>query len=370
MDPAEAERAKAVLRQVMVNGGVPPDQIEARVNELMAKANEPLPPSYRSPEVKGPEPGFGDGCADTWFGTEQQIRNLLGQGGPGEPGVAESWGDLVKGTAEQFSGPFGPLNPAVNEVKSAWNSPNAAYYLGQKSAEGAMTAPTLMFGGEGALARAGLDEVAAGPGITSHGIPSGLVDSPGHIPDSAATHSLATDRGFPGTLGHGDQPVVSAPDGLDHHVPIGPMPPQSINEIGQWLPEINHGPGMDPFDPARAVNCGQCALAVDHRISGIDSGASAGLGTLSVPEMEAATGLRQVAATPTEIERYLIDQGAGAHAVIGVDRANGFAGHWFNAYYDGKNVYAVDGQTGQILGWPPNMDLPSAPVTHWDIGVP
>ncbi|MCV7359327.1 hypothetical protein [Mycolicibacterium fluoranthenivorans] len=34
MDPAEAERAKAALRQVMANDGVPPDQIEARVNEL------------------------------------------------------------------------------------------------------------------------------------------------------------------------------------------------------------------------------------------------------------------------------------------------------------------------------------------------
>ena len=126
---------------------------------------------------------------------------------------------------------------------------------------------------------------------------------------------------------------------------------------------------MDPFDPARAVNCGQCALAVEQRLSGAVPDASAGLGTLSVAEMEAATGLKQVPATPAQIEQYLIDQGAGAHTVVGVDRAGGVAGHWFNAYYDGKNVYAIDGQTGQVLGWPPNMDFPGYPVTNWDMGV-
>ena len=55
---------------------------------------------------------------------------------------------------------------------------------------------------------------------------------------------------------------------------------------------------------------------------------------------------------------------------MGVDRANGEAGHWFNAYYDGNKVYALDAQTGQILGWPPNMDIPGSPVTNWDYGVP
>ncbi|MFL0292789.1 toxin glutamine deamidase domain-containing protein [Mycobacterium sp. SMC-18] len=148
-----------------------------------------------------------------------------------------------------------------------------------------------------------------------------------------------------------------------------PTEPPSITDIGHWLPEINHGPGMDPFDPARAVNCGQCALAVEQRLSGAVPDASAGLGTLSVAEMEAATGLKQVPATPAQIEQYLIDQGAGAHTVVGVDRAGGVAGHWFNAYYDGKNVYAIDGQTGQVLGWPPNMDFPGYPVTNWDMGV-
>jgi hypothetical protein len=129
------------------------------------------------------------------------------------------------------------------------------------------------------------------------------------------------------------------------------MPPQSVADVGRWLPEINHDP--NGFDPARTVNCGSCALAVDQRLSGVVPDATAGIGTLSTPQMEAATGLQQVPATPAQIEQYLINQGAGAHTVVGVDRANGYAGHWFNAYYDGQNVYAIDGQTGQILGWPP-----------------
>ncbi len=166
-----------------------------------------------------------------------------------------------------------------------------------------------------------------------------------------------------------DHPVTPALDGLDHHLPIGPAPPQSVGDIHNWLPEINHGQGMDITDPARGVNCGECAAAVEQRLSGAAPHATAGFGTLTIPEMEAATGLQQVSGTPAEIEQYLIGQGPGAHTVVGVDRAGGVAGHWFNAYYDGKNVYAIDGQTGQILGWPPNMDAPGYPVTNWDYGV-
>ena len=65
---------------------------------------------------------------------------------------------------------------------------------------------------------------------------------------------------------------------------------------------------MNPLDPERMVNCGQCALAVEQRLSGLVPDANAGLGTLTVPQMEAATGLQQVSATPAQIEQYLIDR--------------------------------------------------------------
>ncbi|MBF9315214.1 hypothetical protein HA135_00255 [Mycobacteroides chelonae] len=140
----------------------------------------------------------------------------------------------------------------------------------------------------------------------------------------------------------------------------------SVEEIGGWLKQIN-SPGIST--PGRAVNCGNCALAIEHRLSGHAPDATAGLGTLSISEMEAATGFKQVSMSPDQIAQNLIKQGPGAHTIVGVDRANGVAGHWFNAYYDGQNVWAIDGQVGKIFGWPPNMDAPGAPVTHWDMGV-
>ena len=41
------------------------------------------------------------------------------------------------------------------------------------------------------------------------------------------------------------------------------------------------------------------------------------------------------------------------------------AGHWFNAWCDGKKVYAIDGQTGTVSDWPPDYGN----VTNWDMSV-
>lgn len=56
--------------------------------------------------------------------------------------------------------------------------------------------------------------------------------------------------------------------------------------------------------------------------------------------------------------------GPGANAIIGIDRADG-PGHWFNAYFDGEKVVAVEGQSGEVRGWPPDY----GEVTNWDICV-
>ena len=57
-------------------------------------------------------------------------------------------------------------------------------------------------------------------------------------------------------------------------------------------------------------------------------------------------------------------QGDGAHAIIGIDRAEG-PGHWFNAAcIDGK-VVAIDGQSGEILDWPPDY----GDVVNWEMSV-
>lgn len=147
-----------------------------------------------------------------------------------------------------------------------------------------------------------------------------------------------------------------------------PTASQALAAIGSWLPEINPGYTGDPFDP-RSSNCGACAAAVFARLEGTMPEPFAGTRTLSVPEMDAFTGRPQVPMSPSEIRDTLIAAGPGSHAVIGIDRTIG-PGHWFNAYYDGERVVAIDGQSGEIHDWPPEYGSPNNPVTNWDMGAP
>ena len=136
----------------------------------------------------------------------------------------------------------------------------------------------------------------------------------------------------------------------------------SIKDVASWLPNINPHYYGSPYSPY-STNCGKCAASVFKRLEG-NSNAAAGIGTLSVEEMNAVTGKTQTPMTPGKISDYLISQGAGAHAVVGIDRAKG-NGHWFNAYYDGQKVYAIDGQDGTVSDWPPDY----GDVISWDVSV-
>ncbi|SON62744.1 hypothetical protein MSIMFI_04272 [Mycobacterium simulans] len=157
LNPADVESFKALVRPTMIRDGVPPDQIEARLNEIVGRTQQWIDngmPNYVPPAPpRPPPPGFGEGFGDRWRATEQGIKNLIGQGGPGAPGVLESWQQMLKGTVETVQNPIGA---AIDEVKSALDSPSAAYYLGGKASDAATTLPTLLFGGEGAAVRAGL----------------------------------------------------------------------------------------------------------------------------------------------------------------------------------------------------------------------
>lgn len=133
-----------------------------------------------------------------------------------------------------------------------------------------------------------------------------------------------------------------------------------LEQINSWIPEINPNSNNDP---RRKINCGQCAAAVFNRLNGDDS-AVAGLGTYSISEMNRITGKVQTTMTPSQIENYLRSQGAGAHVVVGVDRSSG-AGHWFNAFFDGRKVYTIESQGGYLNGWPPDY----GDVIHWDVSI-
>ncbi|ORW44523.1 WXG100 family type VII secretion target [Mycobacterium paraense] len=179
LKPADIESFKAMVRPSMIRDGVPPEQIEARLNDIVGRTQQWIDngmPNYVPPEPKAPPPpGFGEGFADRWFATEQGIHNLLGVGGPGAPGVLESWQQMLKGTMETVQNPIGA---AFGEIKNAVDSPSPAYYLGGKASDGAFALPGLLFGGEGAgIGRlADIDAAAAvdyGPTHLPH-IPVGL----------------------------------------------------------------------------------------------------------------------------------------------------------------------------------------------------
>jgi hypothetical protein len=117
-------------------------------------------PKYVAPDgPRPPAPGFGEAFGERWFASEQGIKELFGQGGPGAPGVLESWNNMAKGAGQVLQNPLGLV---TGEIKHAMDSPSVAYYLGEKAADGAFTLPTMLFGGEGAALRAGIGDIGAG----------------------------------------------------------------------------------------------------------------------------------------------------------------------------------------------------------------
>lgn len=225
LDPAKVEQFKALTRQMLQREGVPPDQIEQRLDAAVAAAQRP--PSPRTPPKadRMPPPGFGDGFADRWFSTEEGFKDLLGQNGL--DAFKDSWKGLAKGTGERLTNPVGSV---IGDAQDALDSPSAAYYLGEKSADAAVTAPGLMLGGEAALARAGLVDDLAGAGA----IPRELIDHPGHAVEHPAAHSQLPEPSSPvGDIpSHQDIPASTVdlqPGPLPHDSPMfdgyDPMPP-------------------------------------------------------------------------------------------------------------------------------------------------
>ena len=138
-----------------------------------------------------------------------------------------------------------------------------------------------------------------------------------------------------------------------------------LENVSGWLKEVN--PNFDPFDldSPYCNNCGSCAYAVYQRLEGISTDSCASAEKIEYnSEMEALTGMEQVPMSPAEIEERLLEQGDGAHAIIGIDRAER-SGHWFNAAcLDGK-VVAIDGQIGEIFDWPPDY----GDVVNWEMSI-
>ncbi len=154
----------------------------------------------------------------------------------------------------------------------------------------------------------------------------------------------------------GSSPVSSGNVGQDGSLKTF----QSIDSIRSWLGDINpnyKNPFIPNWNNPYHINCGSCAFAVESRLNG-DTTVVAhkeNIGTDS--GMERATGKKCVYMPVEKIEEKLKEQGAGSHMIVGINRkptpwGQGQAGHWFNAYYDGKKIYTLDGQTGEVYDWP------------------
>jgi hypothetical protein len=139
---------------------------------------------------------------------------------------------------------------------------------------------------------------------------------------------------------------------------------QTGDQVAKWIEDVNPK-HTGAFDDPYSVNCGKCAESVFNKFKGNGEVVAAGEGTYSTPAMQRITGVDQVPMSPSEIEKALVDSGPGSHAVIGVDWVDG-GGHWYNAYFDGQKVWAVDGQVATVSPWP-GVDLTA--VKNWDAGI-
>lgn len=137
--------------------------------------------------------------------------------------------------------------------------------------------------------------------------------------------------------------------------------PETIDIVKNWVRSIN--PNFEnislPYDQRKlySSNCGSCAYALEQHFNGSDPEMTATAKNIdSDEEMERITGLTCKYMDPEDIESILIKRGPGSHLIAGINRypigGKPLFGHWFNAYYDGKKVYCLDGQSGDVFDWP------------------
>lgn len=268
LKPADVESFKAMARQTMIRDGVPPDQIEARLNDVVGRTQQWMDagmPNYVPPEPpRPPAPGFAEGFGDRWFATEQGIKDLFGQGGPGAPGVLESWNNMAKGADAVLQNPLGLI---AGEVKEAVDAPSAAYYFGEKGADAAVTLPGLMFGPEGAgVGELGELDAAAGlshplPGIhpplspleeAFPGLHPALSPLEGPEPAALAGHPPLGPPDAPlspASAGHPWTDPAEVPVPAGHSPPSPPESPVPAGQVPAEAPVSGGHPASGPHEP-------------------------------------------------------------------------------------------------------------------------
>lgn len=181
--------------------------------EHVNKNGTPLPPA---------KPAFGEGVARKFGagvnsrvdGIVEEVKNLTGQGGPGSPGVAESWLKAGMGFTDQVAN---PLTNLPGDIKDVVNDP--AGFAGKKLFDVGSIAATGPLGGEATAGARGLlgDLTSTEGRALTHGPlgphePPAAVHGPVEPPSSAGHPEPVADHPAPAT-GHPDLHHVSAESG-------------------------------------------------------------------------------------------------------------------------------------------------------------
>ncbi len=135
-----------------------------------------------------------------------------------------------------------------------------------------------------------------------------------------------------------------------------------FREIKRWLDGKEINPNYNPFRfTPYSVNCGSCAFALWSRITGKNPEAVASAKNIAPHDrdMERLTQLKVRYMSPKDIETILRARGPGSHLIVGINRTTG-SGHWFNAFFDGKEVRTLDAQSGKVYEWPHDYGRVSA----------
>ena len=165
------------------------------------------------------------------------------------------------------------------------------------------------------------------------------------------------------------RPLPAPPTDAPLVAPI-PHSDTTIGVVRNWIGDINHdGDPTAPLSDERLLNCGPAAIAVFQRLAGTSHDARANTDVSAPDDLGEATGLAVVPNSREGIAQRLVAEGPGAHTTVVVHFAGGEQ-HAFNAFYDGTEVHAIDGQRGTVVSWPPQLDRVGNPVQAWFMGTP
>ncbi|MBF9348750.1 HNH endonuclease [Mycobacteroides chelonae] len=155
-----ADKAAVDQFRSILSTQLPPDQVDAKVAEAV-KGSQQDRPLYAVPEGL-PQPvreTFSDAFHDSWDKGIKGTQDLVGANGL--DAAKDAWGDIgtgIKSSFGELAHPTEVTPQRVDNMQRMIDNPKA--FLGEQAAIGVQAIPGAMLGGEGALARVGLEDAA------------------------------------------------------------------------------------------------------------------------------------------------------------------------------------------------------------------